>query len=361
MNVVQSTREYESWLAGQMPEPLVQADLDFKHAEMRRADPFPFFRATYYRWAGHWRAAAGELADAPRVLAVGDCHLENFGTWRDADGRLCWGVNDFDEVDELPWPQDLVRLAASVRTAKRGRSIRVRLGEACTAILAGYRRSLVAGGRPFVLEENHARLRRIAMTADREPVLFWAELLGMLGPLATLSGDAKAALDASMPGGITGVEYRPRPKAGKGSLGRPRYVAVAQWHRSWVCREVKAIAPPATAWASGTDAKSRAAEVVRQAKRSPDPMLRVGDRWVVRRLAPRSSRIDLDHMAWANLGRVMHAMGSEVASVHLGTPGVSDAILADLDARPPGWLQVAARALADRIETDWREWRASAS
>jgi len=31
------------------------------------------------------------------VLAVGDLHVENFGTWRDAEGRLIWGVNDFDE------------------------------------------------------------------------------------------------------------------------------------------------------------------------------------------------------------------------------------------------------------------------
>ena len=29
--------------------------------------------------------------DAPQVLSVGDLHLENFGTWRDADGRLVWG------------------------------------------------------------------------------------------------------------------------------------------------------------------------------------------------------------------------------------------------------------------------------
>jgi hypothetical protein len=26
----------------------------------------------------------------PRVLGVGDIHLENFGTWRDAEGRMVW-------------------------------------------------------------------------------------------------------------------------------------------------------------------------------------------------------------------------------------------------------------------------------
>lgn len=358
MNIRQATSEYEAWLAGQTPEPLVQADLAFKHAEMGRADPFPFFRATYYRWAGHWTTAAGELADAPRVLAVGDCHLENFGTWRDADGRLCWGVNDFDEVDDLPWPHDLVRLAASVRVAKRGRAFRVKLGEACEAILAGYRRCLVTAGRPFVLEERHARLRRIAMTADREPKSFWGELLGRLGPATTdLPADAKAALDAVLPTGLRELEYRPRPKAGRGSLGRPRYVAVAKWHGAWVCREVKATAPPATTWACKTGSGCRAAEVVERAKRSPDPTFVVGERWVVRRLAPRSSRIDLDHMEWENLGRVLHAMGAEVANVHLGTPNAADAILSDLDRRTAGWLADTSRALVDLLEADRQEWR----
>src|SRR5882724_11593760 len=48
---------------------------------------FPFFRATFYRWADRWRALAGDIAAAPTVLAVGDLHVENFGTWRDAEGR----------------------------------------------------------------------------------------------------------------------------------------------------------------------------------------------------------------------------------------------------------------------------------
>jgi hypothetical protein len=41
---------------------------------------------------------APENAGAPVVTGVGDLHVENFGTWRDADARLVWGVNDFDEA-----------------------------------------------------------------------------------------------------------------------------------------------------------------------------------------------------------------------------------------------------------------------
>lgn len=39
-------------------------------------------------------------------MAVGDLHVENFGTWRDIEGRLVWGVNDFDEAHPLSYAND---------------------------------------------------------------------------------------------------------------------------------------------------------------------------------------------------------------------------------------------------------------
>ena len=78
---------------------------------------FPFLRATYYRWAQMWPEVCGALASAPRVLSVGDLHVENFGTWRDIEGRLVWGINDFDEAYPIPYTHDLVRLAASANMA----------------------------------------------------------------------------------------------------------------------------------------------------------------------------------------------------------------------------------------------------
>jgi len=55
------------------------------------------------------------LDGAPTVLAIGDVHLENFGTWRDVESRLVWGVNDVDEACRLPYTQDLVQLATSAQ------------------------------------------------------------------------------------------------------------------------------------------------------------------------------------------------------------------------------------------------------
>lgn len=85
MDIKQSTQAYEAWLAKRMP--LLDADLRLKHQKMAES-PFPFLRATFYRWAQLWPEVCPELAGAPAVLGVGDLHVENFGTWRDAEGRL---------------------------------------------------------------------------------------------------------------------------------------------------------------------------------------------------------------------------------------------------------------------------------
>ena len=139
--------EYEAWLATQCS--VVASDLDYKHKRMRK-NAFVFLRATYFRWAGQIEELCPELGTAPAVLSVGDLHLENFGTWRDAEGRLVWGVNDVDEAWRLPYTIDLTRLATSALLAIRAGRFALTVGESCEAILEGYRRGLEAGGRALV-------------------------------------------------------------------------------------------------------------------------------------------------------------------------------------------------------------------
>jgi uncharacterized protein (DUF2252 family) len=135
---------------------------------------FPFLRATFYRWMQIWPEVCPDLAKAPHVLGIGDLHVENFGTWRDAEGRLVWGVNDFDEAATLPYTNDLVRLAASALLAIEGGHLSLKAKDACAVILDGYRKSLAEHGHPFVLEEEHGWLRRIAL-GEPQPGAFLAE------------------------------------------------------------------------------------------------------------------------------------------------------------------------------------------
>jgi hypothetical protein len=361
MEIVAATNRYESWL-GELVD-LYQPDLDYKHKQMAGpTDPFPFFRGTYYRWVQRWNGAADGLLGAPPVLAVGDLHVENYGTWRDADGRLCWGVNDFDEVDHLPYTNDLVRLAASVRFARASGVLTIKTGPACQAILTGYRKALEAGGLPFVLEERHRRLRALAMHADRDPVRFWKKLRsGLSEEEVEPPAEAKAALIRELPGEEVAPQFHFRPRTGMGSLGKPRYVALARWKASWVAREAKTLTPPATTWAAGkSGGPSLAAEAIDRAVRCPDPSFRPIGGWVLRRLGPRCSRIQLGQLQHArDLPRLLRAMGAEAANIHLGTAEAAEAILADLRERPADWLVQAVRRLCRLIERDRAVWQAT--
>jgi hypothetical protein len=269
-------------------------------------------------------------------------------------------VNDFDETDELPYTSDLVRLAASVRFARKGSSVRIKLGVACQAILDGYRECLRAGGQPFVLEERHTHLRALAMATDRSPPKFWEKMTKLVANQPTeLPPPALAAITRDLPAESLDLAFRIRPRVGMGSLGKPRYLALAEWSGGWICREAKLITPPATLWAAGatTSGGSRMSEVVEHAVRSKDPFYRPGSAWVVRRLAPHCSRIELEHLEGSDLKRILHAMGAETANIHLGTTGTAGAILRDLDSRPEDWLKQAARTMANEIESDWKKWR----
>src|SRR5215510_9391539 len=153
--VAKATRKYEAWMAGHVG--VVQADLRKKHKDIRR-DPFVFFRGTFYRWTQQYPRVCRDIADAPVVTAIGDLHVENFGTWRDAEGRLAWGINDFDECAPLPYTNDLVRLGTSAALAAREGRLNHSVKVILRTVLEGYRAELRRGGRPIVLAERHRRL-----------------------------------------------------------------------------------------------------------------------------------------------------------------------------------------------------------
>ncbi|MBV8437947.1 MAG: DUF2252 family protein, partial [Silvibacterium sp.] len=88
-DIQEATRSFEKWMRS--CAPVIESDLRSKHEQMRE-DLFLFFRGTFYRWAQVWPKVCAELARGPKVLATGDMHVNSFGTWRDVEGRLCWGV-----------------------------------------------------------------------------------------------------------------------------------------------------------------------------------------------------------------------------------------------------------------------------
>ncbi len=359
MDIVQATRAYDVWLAKELKNrglAPIAPDVARKHRRMARDGTFAFLRATYYRWAQLWPERCPGLARAPRVLAIGDLHLENFGVWRDAEGRLCWGINDFDEVHTLAYTNDLVRLAASGVLAAEAGVFKSAPGAVARAVLGGYTERLAAGGAPFVLEEHNRALREMAYRDENAPKHWWAkleaEVFTMRPPHA-----ARALLATDWPAGNIVKARLCYRSAGLGSLGRPRYVALADWHGSRIAREVKALVPSAAAWAAGgRESKLRSAEALAKAVRSPDPFYRITDHWVLRRLAPRSSKIEIDTLARrTDPLRLLRAMGGETANVHAPTAGA--AVRRDLARRRANWLADAAETMADAVRAEWKAWR----
>jgi len=360
MKIHKSTRKYEKWLRKELN--VCEADLALK-AQKITEDRCAFLRGTFYRWMQLFPEVCKKASDAPIVLAVGDLHAANFGTWRDAKGQLVWGVNDFDEAAPLPYTQDLIRLAVSVELASETEELKIGLEEACEAILDGYRASLKSNGKPIILDDEHEWLRNAYNQNEKSAKKFWDKLDQLPDFETDLPLEARAALEATLPS--KDLAYRiKRRQAGVGSLGRPRYTALTEWQGEHIARETKPLIPSAALWVNKQHkgAEIYYEEILARAVRSLDPIVKVYFGWVVRRLAPDCTRIEL-----AELGperdekRMLYTMGWETGNIHLGTPTAVKAVLDDLKNRKKDWLKQAAEKMTAATLKDWGKWSEKSS
>jgi Uncharacterized protein conserved in bacteria (DUF2252) len=359
MNIQSATASYEAWMRGCLK--VIESDLRSKHQQMKET-PFGFLRGTFYRWAQLWPSVCADLSKAPKVLAVGDLHVNSFGTWRDAEGRLCWGVDDFDEAYPLPYANDLVRLAASLKIAIDAGDISLKFKAGCDAILDGYVRSLREGGQPVVLAEREQKLGRLGADSFKPPANFWKKLNRLPAIRQPLAKDLKRALEKSLPD--EGMEYKvARREAGLGSLGQERFVAIGLWQGGCVAREAKLMVPSACSWLNGEvmcKGQSWYEKAISSAVRSPDPFQFIEGSWLIRRLSPDSNPIDIQSLPkHSDEEMLLTAMGTETGNVHLGTKRQTKRILGDIRRRKPGWLPDAAVDMAKILEKEWNRYRKS--
>jgi hypothetical protein len=318
---------------------------------------FSFLRATFYRWSQLFPEICPDLMDGPRVLGVGDLHVENFGTWRDAEGRLVWGINDFDEACKLPYAVDLVRLGASAIMAVEAGQLAMSAENVCAAILEGYLAGLAAGGEAFVLAEKHFWLACLASDGLKDPARFWTNMQQLPAVRKRPPRQAVAAIRSLLP--KKKLPYRLlRRVAGLGSLGKQRFVALAEWDGSLIAREAKAITPSAWLWAGGETGRLFYEDILDRSVRSVDPWVRLRGSWLIRRLAPDCGRVELADLAKAlQAEKLLHAMGRETANVHLGSEKSVAAIRKDVARRRGHWVRHAAKAMRAALKKDWEEWR----
>ena len=361
MNIVQSSAAYEEAL--RRATKVDEKGLRQKHEAMA-GDVFSHLRATYYRWVELFPMNCPELAKSGSpILGVGDLHVQNFGTWRDAEGRLVWGIDDFDEADQgLSVASDLLRLAVSATFTSK---IQFPVSAICSAVLDGYEMGLGATA-PFVLEEKHQWLLEMAIAAldGKSPKEFWSKwLMKKTVPLkrADMDKTAVAALTESYPTGSVPESFRgmnPASPKGLGSLGRRRFFAYnADWRGGPIAREAKAAVPPATRikekpFVTFVDS------IQQYAIRSPDPVYRLHGRWVCKAILATTGRIEMGNLAKeTDQAKLLRAMGHETANVHRGAAGDVAPLQKTLKKLSPKVLEKSVNAMRTAIERDWAEWK----
>jgi len=354
-DIVRATADFEKWASRHVN--LIPTDVKLKHRDMALS-AFPFFRATFYRWAQWWPILCPELARAPEVLAVGDLHVENFGTWRDLEGRLIWGVNDFDEAWPTSYAGDLVRLLASAYLAIEERHLSLTRKEAREAMEQGYRDAIAKGGGPFILAERHRWLRLLAQNKLRDPVVFWQHILACPRYKGKLPKDVLKLVHHSMPQRTMNYEMKSRI-AGLGSLGHPRVLALANWDGAHIVREAKQLTPSAWIWAKQLNsAQILSRKLVETAVRIRDPHVYFAEHWIVRRLAPDCCHIEIQSLpAERDEQRFAYYMGWESGNIHLGSRQAIPALKRDLAKRKGRWLHKSAKTMLKATLGDWRYWR----
>ncbi|KNB50828.1 DUF2252 domain-containing protein [Streptomyces caatingaensis] len=176
------------------------------------ASAFAFYRGTaclFYNDLAHERDSGPYLDErTSRVWIHGDLHAENFGTYMDANGRLVFNVNDFDEAYVGPFLWDLKRFAASVALLGHAKALSdATITELVRIYAAAYRErihALATGAKddevpPFTLDTAEGPLLG-ALREARARTRF-----GLLSTMTEirghdrrfLDGDGSVALDAA--------------------------------------------------------------------------------------------------------------------------------------------------------------------
>jgi len=268
-------------------------------------------------------------------------------------------VDDFDDSYPLAYTNDLVRLAASVVIVNDSGHLHVGLKSSCEIILDAYSAALKNGGSPLVLAEHEETLERLGIDAIVAPEHFWSKLNANPTVRHGLPHDVKPAFKKTLP--QTNLHYKVvLRRAGMGSLGQQRFVAIAQWDGGCIAREAKATVPSSLSWLDGrmSDRNSYYEQAIESAVRAHDPFQKVIGRWLIRRLSPDSNPIDITLIPKVHDEEtLLHAMGTEAANVHLGTKRQVKNILKDLHRRKPDWLRAAGKSMAKAVKKDWTQYK----
>ena len=218
-------------------------------------DLFKFFRGSALLF---YRDMAGQDADMPTVMALGDVHPENFGVMPDENGAPIFGVNDFDEAIYAPFTWDIrrgavgfwiaARAVAGMKRAKRRRVVRAFV-EGYLEAMEGYAERPTEKNDNYRMDNSPKVVRRLFEQAWQERrEWLWDDYLKPSGrgfraddELQPLSGEtakfqravhelagAKGFETPDRAGELRVKDVCARHGQGTASLGLPRYYVLIE-------------------------------------------------------------------------------------------------------------------------------------
>ena len=211
-----------------------------------QTSPFTFLRGTCHLFYEDWHTSLNQFK-SPSAWICGDCHLENFGTYKGDNGLVYFDLNDFDECALAPCLWELIRLLTSlILAAKTLKLNESQTNKMLNEVLTRYAQTL-ATGKPKWVERKTAKgmVKRLLTNLNgRTQKDFLASRTESRDGELALAIDGKRALKLSKTDKAAALDlfksslqvfnkndfYYPldiaRRVAGTGSLGVERYVVL---------------------------------------------------------------------------------------------------------------------------------------
>lgn len=285
--------------------PLLQRNpalIEYKYREMA-VSPFVFYRATAFLYYHDLRQESA-LSQGVAVPLQGDFHLENMGTYLTSQGSFAYDANDFDEAVTGPHTWDLARLTTSLHLAAEEVGIGQRDRQALNqyflqryiALLQRLQQEPGLLQQPlderYLDKEAGKQVRQARERFDRSAWLAKYSRNGrfvhsdkLLPVSASEARRVQQALQLYLaqrrePAGFFTIKDIASRIAGKGSLGRYRYVVLVEGAsgaaQDDLILEVKEAITPSASWAgipAAPDEGQRIVQAYRQALPGADPYL----------------------------------------------------------------------------------------
>lgn len=329
--------------------------------------PFAFDRATDYLFVSNAQNAK-QLQTKVKIPIAQDIHLENFGTYKTSEGKVAFGINDFDETVVAPYTWDLARVGSSIRLAAKQNGLSEKEGKDLVEVFV---RDYVDGLKKFQektdkiaepltksnsLGDSVEKTIKLSESASQKD--FIKELTkdgkfvfnDKIRPISSeVRKEVEAGIKAYAKGRPEGADFFKIKDsafmiAGKGSLGRERYVVLLEGagkgKKEQVILELKEAVQPNSISALGKQTGNQAQRVVDAAKNfqpATDPFLGVtkinGKDFFVREVSPSNNKVELEKLnTFSELKDYIESIALIVSKAH-ATSGKTSEIIADVGSK----------------------------